>query len=198
VLSARPVGLAVWAGTVGGVFVLSGYLAARVLPGEASRFYLDIPPMRWPSVRNVLTKTVARVRWYAAEVIPVFLLASVLIWVGQVTHIFDLLLKALRPIVNAIGLPDAAADAFLFGFLRRDYGAARLFDVHSGGAVSGVPLVVAMVTITLFVPCIAHFLVMVKERGLGTAVAVVGVILPFAFGVGYLLNILLTTLGVQI
>jgi ferrous iron transport protein B len=154
--------------------------------------------MRWPSLRNVWTKTAARVRWYAAEVIPVFLLASVIIWVGQVTRVFGLVLAALRPAVNAIGLPGEAADAFLFGFLRRDYGAARLFDEHSAGVISGVPLVVAMVTITLFVPCIAHFLVMVKERGAGTAVAVAAVILPFAFGVGYLLNVVLTGLGVQI
>ncbi len=197
-LSTHPVGLAIWAGIVGGVFLLSGYLAARILPGEAARFYLDVPPMRWPSLRNVGAKTLARVRWYAAEVIPVFLLASVVIWLGQVTHVFDLALAALRPAVNVIGLPDAAADAFLFGFFRRDYGAARIFDVHSEGAISGVPLVVAMVTITLFVPCVAHFLIMVRERGMRTAAAVAAIILPFAFGVGYSLNLVLTTLKVNI
>ena len=100
--------------------------------------------------------------------------------------------------VNLIGLPDAAADAFLFGFFRRDYGAARIFDVHGAGAVSGVPLVVAMVTITLFVPCVAQFLVMVKERGMRTAMAVGGIILPFAFGIGYLLNLVLTSLQVRL
>ncbi len=196
-LSASPVGLAVWAGVVGGVFLLSGFLAAKLLPGEAARFYLEIPPMRWPSLRNVLGKTWARLRWYAAEIIPIFVLASVLIWIGQLTRIFDAAIAALRPAVNLIGLPDAAADAFLFGFFRRDYGAARIFDVHSAGAVSGVPLVVAMVTITLFVPCIAQFLVMARERGVKAAVAVGAIILPFAFGVGYLLNLVLTGLQVR-
>ena len=105
---------------------------------------------------------------------------------------------ALRPLVNLIGLPDAAADAFLFGFFRRDYGAARIFDVHGGGAVAGIPLLVAMVTITLFVPCVAQFLVMIKERGWRTAFAVVAIILPFAFGVGFALNWILTSLQVQI
>ncbi len=197
-LSARPVGLAIWGGVIAGVFLLSGFLAAKLLPGEAARFYLEIPPMRWPSLKNVATKTLARLKWYAAEIIPIFLAASVLIWVGQITRIFDLALAALRPAVNAIGLPDAAADAFLFGFFRRDYGAARIFDVHSGGAMSGVPLVVAMVTITLFVPCVAQFLVMVRERGVRAAAAVGAIILPFAFGAGYLLNLILTTLHVQI
>jgi ferrous iron transport protein B len=197
-LSTHPLGLAIWAGVVGGVLLLSGFLAARLLPGEAGRFYLEIPPMRWPSLRNVLAKTRARLKWYALEVIPIFLLASVLIWVGQLTHLFQLALAALRPAVHLIGLPDAAADAFLFGFFRRDYGAARLFDVHSEGAVSGIPLIVAMITITLFIPCIAQFLVMVRERGARAAVAVAGIILPFAFGVGYAVNAILVALRVKV
>jgi ferrous iron transport protein B len=197
-LSIHPLGLAIWAGVLTMVFLLSGFLAARLLPGEAARFYVEVPPLRLPSLRNVAVKTFSRLRWYAAEVIPLFLLASLLIWLGQLTRIFDLVLSLFRPLVSAIGLPPAAADAFLFGFFRRDYGAARLFDVHEAGGVSGVPLVVAMVTITLFIPCIAQFLVMQKERGLRTALAVSGFILPFAFGVGALLNLILTTLEVKI
>jgi ferrous iron transport protein B len=197
-LAGHPAALGVWAGVVAAVFVLSGFLAARVLPGAASRFYIEIPPLRWPSLRNVLTKTWNRVRWYAAEVIPLFLLASVLLWIGEITRLFNLVIAGLRPVVHLLGLPDASADAFLFGFFRRDYGAARLFDVHSGGAISGVPLLVAMVTITLFVPCIAQFMVMQKERGLRAALAVIAIILPFAFGVGWLLNVILVALKVQL
>jgi len=198
VLSRHPVGLAIWGGVVAAVFVLSGVLAARVLPGEASRFYLEVPPMRVPSARNVARKTVARLKWYAAEVIPIFLFASVLIWMGQLTHLFQLGIAALRPVVGLIGLPATAADAFLFGFFRRDYGAARLFDASSQGALSGLPLVVAMVTMTLFIPCIAQFLVMQKERGARVAFAVAAIILPFSFAVGYALNAVLTGLQVRI
>ncbi len=197
-LAAHPLALAIWAGVVGGVFMLTGFLLAKLLPGEAARFYLEIPPMRWPSPRNVAAKTLSRMKWYTVEVIPVFLLASVLIWLGQLTHLFQLALTVLRPAVQVIGLPGGTADAFLFGFFRRDYGAARIFDIHDEGAISGVPLLVAMVTITLFIPCIAQFLVMVKERGLRTAVAVAAIILPFAFGVGYLLNAVLLALKVQV
>jgi ferrous iron transport protein B len=197
-LAGHPLALGLWAGVVAVVFVLSGFLAARVLPGADSRFYLEIPLLRLPSLRNVLTKTFHRVRWYAREVIPLFLLASVLLWIGDFTGIFGALIALLRPVVHLLGLPDAAADAFLFGFFRRDYGAARLFDAHGGGAISGVPLLVAMVTITLFVPCIAQFLIMQKERGLRTALAVTGLILPFAFGVGWVLNRVLVTLRVSL
>ncbi len=198
VLSGHPLGLAIWGSVVGAVFLASGLLAARVLPGEVPRFYLEVPPMRVPSLGNVARKTYARLKWYAAEVVPIFLFASVLIWLGELTHVFQLALAAMRPLVGLIGLPAAAADAFLFGFFRRDYGAARLFDVSSQGAMSGLPLVVAMVTITLFIPCVAQFLVMQKERGLRVALAVGAIILPFSFAVGYILNAILTGLQVRI
>ena len=120
------------------------------------------------------------------------LLAGVILWLGHVTHVFDLALRVLRPLIHAIGLPDGAADALLFGFLRRGYCTARVFNVHSIGTISSVPLVIAMAPITLFVPCITQFLMMQKERGLGTALAVAAVILPFAFAVAYLLNLILT------
>jgi ferrous iron transport protein B len=197
-LAGHPLALGIWAGVVAVVFLLSGFLAAQVLPGAESRFSIEIPPLRIPSPRNVLAKTFARVRWYAAEVIPLFLLASVIMWLGDLTGLFRVAIAALRPAVHVLGLPDAAAEAFLFGFFRRDYGAARLFDVHSGGLIGGVPLLVAMVTITLFVPCIAQFMIMQKERGLRAALGVTAFILPFAFAVGFVLNKILIVLRVQV
>lgn len=47
------------------------------------------------------------------------------------------------------------------GFVRRDFGAAGLYDLGLGGAGT----LVALITITLFVPCIASVLVIMKERG---------------------------------
>ncbi len=54
-----------------------------------------------------------------------------------------------------------ASTAFVMGFVRRDFGAAGLFEL----GLSGTQVLVALVTITLFVPCIASVLVIMKERG---------------------------------
>ena len=43
-------------------------------------------------------------------------------------------------------------------------------------------------TVTLFVPCFANFLMIGRERGWATALAVMAFIVPFALGVGALLN----------
>ena len=108
------------------------------------------------------------------------------------------MIRAIEPLVEWIGVPGDAAVAFLYGFFRRDFGAAGLYDLNSAGILTGIPMVVSAVTITLFVPCIAQFIIMIKERGIKTALAIGAFILPFAFGVGYLLNLILTTLGVRL
>ena len=105
------------------------------------------------------------------------------------------MLAGLEPVVAALGLPAEAASVFLFGFFRRDYGAAGLFDLHQAGGLDPVSLVVAAVTLTLFVPCIAQFLMMLKERGTRMAVATLAVATVFAFAVGGALNVVLRGVG---
>lgn len=198
IMVSNPAALLIWAFAVVLIFLSVGFLAARLMPGEKPGFYMEIPPLRMPKLSNVLIKTYTRIEWYLKEVFPLFILASILIWIGQITGIFDIIINALTYPVQWIGLPSEAATAVLFGFFRRDYGAAGLFDLQQAGVLSDVPLVVAAVTLTLFVPCIAQFSVTVKERGLKTAFAIALFVFPFAFVVGFLLNLALTFLGVQL
>lgn len=188
--------LMVWLGTVLGVMVLVGALAARVLPGESSPFVLEVPPLRRPALGNIVVKTLARVEWYLREVVPLFLLGTFVLWLLAALHLLQVLERISAPlVVGVLGLPAKASEAFLIGFLRRDYGAAGLFDLFRGALASGhaspaveVQIVVALVTMTLFVPCIANFFVIVKEQGLRTALAMAAFIFPFAFAVGGVLN----------
>ena len=45
--------------------------------------------------------------------------------------------------------PERAAEAFLIGFLRRDYGAAGLYDMARNHEMDALQLVVSMVTISV-------------------------------------------------
>ena len=178
--------------------MLVGFLAAKIMPGELPTFYMEIPPLRLPHFSNILRKTLSRLRWYFWEILPLFIFASVLIWLGQITGIFDILVKLLQYPIRWIGLPDKTAVAFLFGFFRRDYGAAGLYDLKKAGLLSGNQLVVACVTLTLFLPCIAQLLMNVKERGLRMGIAMSVFILFFSFSMGYLVNVILTLLKVAL
>ena len=101
-------------------------------------------------------------------------------------------------VVGFLGLPAKATEAFLIGFLRRDYGAAGLYSLAQNGQLNPNQVVVSLVTITLFVPCVANLLVMVKECGIKTALAIVVFIFPFAFLVGGVLNFGFNLLGIRL
>jgi ferrous iron transport protein B len=191
-LSSSPGGVLLWAGIVIGELLLIGYMAARVLPGETPSFYMELPPLRKPRLSNVLVKTYSRMQWYLIEVLPLFIIASALIWVGTITGLFQVIIGGLTPIIRLLGLPDQAAVAFLFGFFRRDYGAAGLFDMQKAGVLNGTQMVVAAVTLTLFLPCIAQFLIMKRERGLRATLAITGFVTMVAFATGWILNTVLT------
>ncbi|MBI4408179.1 MAG: ferrous iron transport protein B [Gemmatimonadetes bacterium] len=195
ILSGEPLALAAWVAAIAGSFLLVGALGARVLPGAPARFHMELPPLRRPRAGNVFLKTYTRMHWYFLEVLPLFLLASVLLWIGNLTGLFGVAVSALTPVVGLLDLPPETAAVFLFGFFRRDYGAAGLFDLDRAGSLDAVQLAVAAVTLTLFVPCIAQFLMMVRERGVRTAVGMLVFITPFAFGGGLLVNLLLRRLA---
>ncbi|OGR25736.1 MAG: ferrous iron transport protein B [Desulfuromonadales bacterium GWD2_54_10] len=195
-LSKAPGALLVWGLCMLLLFILVGLLAARVMPGESPMFYMELPPMRLPQLSNVLTKTYTRMQWYFLEILPLFIIASVLLWLGKVTGFFEKMITAMTPVMASIGLPKETAVAFIFGFFRRDYGAAGLYDLQSKGLMDARQLTVAAVTLTLFIPCVAQFLVMKNERGWKTASAIGVFVSLFAYGSGYLLNQFLLVTGI--
>lgn len=179
----------IWLGTIVAVMLLVGYLAAKAIPGEPSDFVLELPPIRVPQLTNILIKTLARVQWYLKEAVPLFILGTFILFVGHKVGALAYIQKMTDPIVvSFLGLPSKAAEAFVIGFLRRDYGAAGLFMLAKEGLLDPVQIVVSLTVMTLFVPCIANFFMMVKERGLKAALYMVAFIFPFAFGVGGVMN----------
>lgn len=186
----------IWTGVMILVLLLIGWLAARLMPGERSQLLVELPPLRLPQFSNVVLKTLARLEWYLKEVVPLFLFGTALLFALDKTGILAWLIQAGRPLVSGwLGLPAEASAAFLVGFLRRDFGATGLFLMESQGLLNPVQVVVAMVTITLFIPCVASIMVIAKERGWSTATSMVVFVLPLAFLVGGLLNRALLAVG---
>jgi ferrous iron transport protein B len=179
--------------------LLVGFMASKLLPGETSDFLMEIPPLRVPHFTNVLRKTLYALQWFLREAVPLFLLGTFLLFLGDKIGLLALLETWARPVVvGLLGLPPKAAEAFIMGFLRRDYGAAGLFSMQRDGLLDVNQALVSLVVITLFVPCIANFFVIIKERGIKTALLIVGFVFPFAILVGSLVNLLLRWSGIQL
>jgi ferrous iron transport protein B len=188
----------VWGGVVLGMLFAVGFLAARLLPGERSDLILEVPPIRRPQLGNVLIKTVGRLEWYLKEAVPIFVLGTLVLFVLDITGVLNRIVVASEPaVVGMLHLPPRATEAFLIGFFRRDYGSAGIYALFQHGALTPVQAVVALVTITLFVPCVANFFIIVKEHGWRMAVAMSAFIFPFAFVVGGAVNLGLRAFGLS-
>lgn len=197
-LAGRPAAFLVWVLIILAVYLLIGSVTARVLPGAPPSFYMELPPLRLPRIPNLLAKTLSRLAWYFGEVLPLFLLASGIVWLGQITGLFDLALRALAPVMSLLGLPRDAAIAFIFGFFRRDYGAAGLYDLARTGRLGTEGLLVASVVLTLFLPCIAQFVINIRERGWKSGLGISGLVLLLSLAVGTVLNLILSIPGVNL
>jgi ferrous iron transport protein B len=194
----QPFGaMLIWIGAIVGVLIFVGYISSKILPGQQTDFLLEIPPLRIPQFSNILLKTMGRIEWYLKEAVPLFILGTLVLFAADKLKILPLIEKAASPIiVNFLGLPAKATEAFIIGFLRRDYGAAGLFTLSEQGMLNTEQVVVSLVTITLFMPCIANLFVIIKERGLKTALLIMAFIFPFSFLVGGLLHSVLSSFNV--
>ncbi len=186
--SSAAVALTVFIMIVSQIFLI-GYLADHFVKGRRGDFIIELPPLRIPKFKNIMLKTYHRLRWFLLEAVPLFLAGTLILFILDKVGGLLLLQKIAEPvIVKMLGLPIDSTAAFIVGFFRRDYGAAGLYDLFLQGSLNHNQIAVSMVTITLFVPCIAQFLVMIKERGVKIAFIIAAFILPYAILVGTILN----------
>lgn len=185
-------------GVVMAQMILVGWLASLVLRGERSDFVIELPPIRWPKLANIMTKTRLRVWWYLGEAVPLFLVGTTLLFALDRMQLLGWVGRAGAPIVTGwLGLPASTSEIFVMGFLRRDYGAAGLFQLAKSGQLTGAQSVVALTVMTLFIPCVANFLMIVRERGIRVATAMLAFITPVAVVTGAGLNYVLHAFGVR-
>ncbi len=190
-------------GVVASQLLLVGFLASKIIRGKPSEFIFEIPPIRMPQMKNVVFKTWIRLQWYLKEAVPLFLIGTLALFILDKVQLHGKSLLAwiqagMEPLlVGLLHLPAQTAGIFLLGFLRRDYGAAGFYDLARKGLLTGQQVVVSMVVITLFVPCLASFLMIVKEQGIKRGLAIAGFIVPFAICVGAVLSWILRTFNIQ-
>jgi Fe2+ transport system protein B len=122
----------IWVACIVGVLLFTGWLASKVVPGKRVPLITELPPMRMPVLGNVLKKTGGRLKWYLIEVIPLFLIGTLIMFGLDRSGALPWIIEAGKPlVVGWLGLPPEASAAFVMGFLRRDFGASGLFALQS-------------------------------------------------------------------
>jgi len=194
-------------GVVLSQMVLVGYLSSKLIKGGRSDFIFEIPPIRVPIFKNVWLKTRHRMKWYLREALPLFLLGTLVLFLLDRLRVptpwgtmsgLGLIETALSPFVTGVlGLPRQTAQVLILGFLRRDYGAAGLFEMVRSGAMNPVQIVTALIVLTLFIPCVANFFMIIREHGTKKALFILAFITPFAIAVGGVVGWVLRALDIH-
>lgn len=147
---------------IGSVLIILSTVLNKMLPGESSPLLIDLPMIRIPKMNNIFKKTFFRTWGFMKEAGFWFFVGALAVGLMEITGLLVIWQNLLAPLTTVwLKLPKEAANAFVMGMVRRDFGAAGLFHM----SLSVMQKTVAIITITIFVPCIASFVVMLKERG---------------------------------
>jgi len=168
--------------------VLNKLLKTDLVPD----FIMEIPPVRLPNLKNLLVKTYYRLKWFAIEAVPLFMIGALLLFVIDKIALLSVIKKVIAPfIVTYLQLPTAMVDAFLLCLLRLEAGAVVVLKLAQAGELDYIQTIVAVIVMTGFVPCFANTMAIVKELGIKTALWMVASITATAFVIGGLVNFVL-------
>ena len=169
-------------------FVITGFFLHRFIGGESPEIFMEIPPYRMPNTGSLLKKTFIRVREFLKEAVPYIALGMIVMNFFYLSGLMQIIGRDLRPIVSGLlGLPSDAATALIIGFLRKDVGIGMFAPLN----MTPEQLVIASVVLAMYFPCVATFMVMLKELGVSGTLKSVALRLVAALLVGTTLHFLL-------
>jgi ferrous iron transport protein B len=175
-------------GTLFVVWIILGFILNRTVKGFSPELLIEIPPYRLPPWRTVLQKLWMRVYGFLAEAIPIILGAILVINVLYILGVFGTIANFTAPVVTGLlGLPKEAVTALIIGFLRKDVALGMLAPL----ALSAEQLVVGSVVLAMFFPCIATFVVLLRELGVVNMLKAAGIMIAAALITGGILNLIL-------
>ena len=174
--------------TLFSTFVITGFLLHRFIGGESPEIFMEIPPYRMPNPGSLLKKTFVRVREFLKEAVPYIALGMIVMNFFYLSGLMQIIGRDLRPVVSGLlGLPSDAATALIIGFLRKDVGIGMFAPLD----MTPEQLVIASVVLAMYFPCVATFMVMLKELGVSGTLKSVALRLVAALLVGTTLHFLL-------
>jgi len=173
--------------------IIAGLVLNRIIPEEKySDFIIEIPPIRLPDVKLLLQKTYYRTMWFLKEAVPLFIFGALLLFILHETGGMMYLEWVLRPIVvSFLNLPIHFSEALVMSLARSEAGAVLIMNMVKQGDLNTIQVIVAIIVITLFIPCISNVMAMIKELNLKKAMAMMAVITITAFLIGGLINYIL-------
>lgn len=170
------------------VAALTGTILNKVLPGDSADIFMEVPSWQWPKASILAGKIWQRTKEYLFEAVPLILAGMVIISVAQMIGLVDFIGKIFAfPTTFMLGLPEDASSVVILGVLRKDISIALLEPFN----LSAKQFVIASIFMSMYMPCVASFFVMLKEAKWKDTLRIIFITLLTALLVCSLLNIIL-------
>lgn len=174
-------------GTLLLVWIVLGFILNKAVKGFSPELLIEIPPYRLPRLGATFQKLWMRTYGFLAEAIPIILGAIIAINILYFIGLFEVIADLTAPVVTGLlGLPKEAVTALLIGMLRKDVAVGMLAPL----ALTAGQLVVGTVVLAMFFPCIATFVILLRELGVVNMIKSFAVMIVTALTVGGLLHLL--------
>ena len=170
------------------LYILLGLVLKRIVKGESPELLLEVPPYRKPDPVTLLKKTWSKAYGFLAEAVPFVILGIFIVNLLYVFGVIDVLTMVFSPILTTVlGLPEGAIVALMLGVLRKDIAIGMLLPL----GMSPQQLTVAAIILGTYFPCIATFVVMLRELGVRDMLKAAGLMIVVSLSVGIFMRVLL-------
>jgi len=170
------------------ILIFKGLLLNKLLKGRSPEILIEIPPYRSPQFQAVIKKLWIRIQGFLTVAVPYVLLGILFVNILYALKIIGFLAKFFSPILTGIwGLPKEAISALIIGFLRKDVAVGMLGPLN----LTTKQLVIGSTVLAIYFPCIATFIVLIRELGIKDMVKSAFLMILTAIIVGGLMNLIL-------
>lgn len=152
------------------VIAIVGTVLASRVRGPSPGLVLEIPDLRLPALRPLLSKIWLNLREFITIAWPLLIVSSAILGVLEWAAAENVINTVLSPLtVTVLGLPVVVGTTLVFGILRKELSLVMLVQALGTTAVGAVMTDGQLVTFTVFVlfymPCVATIAAMLREVG---------------------------------
>ena len=167
--------------------LIAGILANKILSGNRTPLFMEIPAMRFPKPLQIVKMSFMKTYFFMKEALPVFIIASFFVFLFERAGGLDWLEQVTGPFLSKLmGLPEESIRVFIKTMIRREVGATELD--HLSGSYTNLQLVVNLLVMTFIIPCLNATIVLFKERGIRVASVICASVTIYAVVVGSIVN----------
>jgi len=132
---------------------------------------IEIPDLRLPSFKVTLGKTYFKLKDFVREAVPFLILGSIALSYIEYYQIAKILDTLMYPVLHyALDLPEKLGSTLIFGFLRKELILIMASQALGVNSISELPMtlnqiIVFIIFVSLYFPCVTTFFVLMKEFG---------------------------------